>query len=132
MFRACFVIGVLQSACGAACHIFVHDTLPAATSDVIGTVWHSLNCCACSTQTLKPYIQNFAVPGTLKAFSVRNDLPARAQSGDEDAMLRLVLLLRDSAKGLAALHHQQVVHGDLVSQCYLVLPDESLVYCTAC
>jgi tRNA A-37 threonylcarbamoyl transferase component Bud32 len=42
-------------------------------------------------------------------------------AGDEHAVLLLVLMLRDTAKGLAALHNQAVVHGDLVSYVMLLL-----------
>jgi hypothetical protein len=49
----------------------------------------------------------------------RNEVPARVAAGNDQAVLLLVLMLRDTAKGLAALHNQAVVHGDLVRCCYL-------------
>jgi hypothetical protein len=66
-------------------------------------------------------LQEYCDLGTLKAFLVRNDVPARVAAGEEQAVLLLVLMLRDTAKGLAALHNQAVVHGDLVRRVTFVL-----------
>lgn len=68
-------------------------------------------------------VQEYCDQGTLKAFLARNEVPARLAACDEQAVLLLVLMLRDTAKGLAALHNQAVVHGDLNSRNVLVATD---------
>ncbi|KAF6262724.1 hypothetical protein COO60DRAFT_1674556 [Scenedesmus sp. NREL 46B-D3] len=70
-------------------------------------------------------VQEYCDSGTVKSFLARHDVPARVAVGDEQAVLLLVLLLRDTAQGLAALHSQAVVHGDLNSRNVLVATDSA-------
>jgi hypothetical protein len=73
-------------------------------------------------------LQEYCDSGTLKAFMARNEVPARVAAGDDQAVLLLVLMLRDTAKGLAALHNQAVVHGDLVRRLSFI----ALLFFTCC
>jgi hypothetical protein len=63
------------------------------------------------------------------------DHPPPGQLLSVKAKLKLLLLLRDAARGLHALHAQHTVHGDLVSYCGPVLVllylYEVLVVCLA-
>lgn len=60
--------------------------------------WLVLEYCDCGN--LSSYLANWPPP---------------CSSRCESTMLRLLQLLQDTANGLQELHHQQVVHGDLVS-----------------
>jgi serine/threonine protein kinase len=57
-------------------------------------------------------VQEFCDSGTLTQYmsQFQGALP-----GNEEVLLRLLLLLKDTANGLACLHSSHVVHGDLVS-----------------
>jgi hypothetical protein len=59
-------------------------------------------------------VQEFCDQGTLANLAATKWLPE--QEGDEQ-MLRRLVLLRDAARGLQALHAACVVHGDLVGCC---------------
>jgi hypothetical protein len=59
-------------------------------------------------------LQEFCDQGTLANLAATKWLPE--QEGDEQ-MLRRLVLLRDAACGLQALHAACVVHGDLVRCC---------------
>ncbi|KAF8058450.1 STY13 [Scenedesmus sp. PABB004] len=67
-------------------------------------------------------VQELCDRGTLRGYVARCDLPARV--GHEPAAQRqLLLLLLDTARGLAALHARNVVHGDLCGRNVLVTSD---------